>query len=190
MINFITAPAPRLLLPLALLGGGVLSAWSLRPERLPEPATRPGARLELREVTQSPGCAWGSAWNEGDVVLRGEELGDKVTLRRTFRFVDRCTWQATEVLERGGPGGTYAYQYEEHVLSCDPDSEGPANACTRTGLVTTSPLQVARAFSPLSGTTEASEPDPWDDGESFGCGVAVDDSDDEADDQDDDTDDQ
>src|SRR5262245_44195021 len=113
MINFVTAPAPRLLLPLVLLGGGVLSAWSLRPERRPEPVPATAFRLTLSEVTQSPGCAWGSAWNEGDVVLAADEAGDQVTLHRTFRFVDLCTWQATEVLERiPGGGGTYNYRYE------------------------------------------------------------------------------
>src|SRR5688572_5148606 len=132
-VNVVTAPWPRLIAPVILLGGGLLATSLTRTPAAPAPAT--GYQLVL-ETSGPPECYWGSAWNDGAVVVADRE--HEQTFVRTFDFIDDCTWEARETVTPQGDG-TLAYRYTERVVSCRPSSSGAAKACTRAGTVTVEP---------------------------------------------------
>lgn len=125
---------PVLRLGGALLLGGALAA-SIAPSP-PAPTTAASYRLVL-ETESDPACVYGSAWNDGDVVLPHDASdGRTVTLTSRYDFADGCTWEASEVLTPSGNG--YAYEYSEHVVECAAGST-QGNACPRKGHVTVTP---------------------------------------------------
>jgi hypothetical protein len=123
---------PAALVGAALLAGGALvAAWG--PSALPA-AGPPGSYRLALQVESDPVCYYGSAWNDGDVVLAHDASdGRTVTLTSRYDFEDGCTWEATEVLTPSGD--EYTYEYTERVVACRPGAR-PATACARRGVVT------------------------------------------------------
>lgn len=120
----------------ALLLGGVFAA-SVGSSSRPTPAPASGYRLVL-ETESDPACYYGSAWNDGDVMLAHDASdGRTVTLTNRYDFEDGCTWEATEVLTPSSGEG-YTYEYSERPVSCQ-DGATPAIACSRHGVVAVVP---------------------------------------------------
>jgi hypothetical protein len=122
--------------PVALVGGalliGGLLAASTRSSP-PPPPTSTSFRLVL-DTESDPACVYGSAWNDGEVVLAHDASdGKTVTLTSRYDFADGCTWEAHEVLTPSGDG--YAYEYNEHIVECTRGAT-PGIACPRRGHVT------------------------------------------------------
>jgi hypothetical protein len=126
--------------PVLSLGGVLLAggALALAVGSSPLPPSVPASSYRLALQTESePGCFYGSAWNDGDVLLAHDASdGRRVTLTSRYDFEDGCTWEATEVLMPSGAG--YAYAYTERVVGCRVGAT-PAPACARTGTVTVVP---------------------------------------------------
>jgi hypothetical protein len=119
-----------------LAGGALMLAWPSSPSTAPEPSG--SYRLALQTESDAV-CYYGSAWNDGDVVLSHDASdGRTVTLTSRYDFEDGCTWEVTEVLTPSGE--QYAYEYTERVVACRPGARA-ATACTRTGVVTVSPVE-------------------------------------------------
>jgi hypothetical protein len=126
--------SPVVRVGVALLVGGAVAA-SAAPASRPTPLPN-GYRLALA-TESAPNCYYGSAWNDGDVVLPHDASdGKAVTITSRYEFEDGCTWEATERLTPQGSG--YAYEYVEHYVSCE-DGAKPASACARRGAVSVSP---------------------------------------------------
>jgi len=121
----------------ALLVGGVLAATvGGSPVSLEPTAGAPSYRLVL-DTESDPACVYGSAWNDGDVVLAHDNSdGKTVTLTSRYDFQDGCTWEATETLTPSDTG--YDYEYAEHIVECKRDAT-PGLACPRKGHVTVVP---------------------------------------------------
>jgi hypothetical protein len=120
----------------ALLAGGVLlaSAGPLRAALTPTAGYRLTLHTESAHI-----CYYGSAWNDGDVLLSHDASdGRVVTLTGRYDFEDGCTWEAREVLTPTGDG--YAYSYSEQPISCAIGSR-PAVACSRVGTVDVTPAE-------------------------------------------------
>ena len=131
---------PVLRLGGALLIGGALAA-SVAPTPPPSPGqARAGSYRLVLETESDPACYYGSAWNDGDVILSHDASdGRKVTLTNRYVFPDDgCTWEATEVLTPSGEG--YAYSYTEQPVSC-PDGATASIACPRRGVVAVVPAE-------------------------------------------------
>lgn len=120
----------------ALVVGGVLAAAVGGSPASLAPALGPSYRLVL-DAESDPACVYGSAWNDGDVVMPHDASDGKV-VRFTSRydFQDGCTWEATEKLTPSESG--YDYEYVEHIVECKRDAT-PGLACPRHGHVTVVP---------------------------------------------------
>ncbi|HEY2748837.1 MAG TPA: hypothetical protein VGL86_29655 [Polyangia bacterium] len=118
----------------ALVVGGVLAAAIGSSPA--SPASGASYRLVL-ETESDAACVYGSAWNDGDVVMPHDASDGKV-VRFTSRydFQDGCTWEATETLTPSQAG--YDYDYSEHIVDCKRKSR-PGLACPRKGHVTVVP---------------------------------------------------
>ncbi len=128
--------------PVALMGGALLVGGLLAvsiggaPASLEPAATGQSYRLVL-DTESDPACVYGSAWNDGDVVLPHDASdGKTVTLTSRYDFEDGCTWEATETLTPSETG--YDYEYAEHIVECKKDAT-PGLACPRKGHVTVVP---------------------------------------------------
>jgi hypothetical protein len=125
--------------PVVRLGGALLLGGVLAASVAPSPRAQPSAggyRLVL-ETTAQPGCYYGSAWNDGDVVLTHDASdGRTVTLTNRYDYADGCTWEASEVLTPDGDG--YRYEYKEHIVECSAEA-AVGIACPRVGHVTVVP---------------------------------------------------
>jgi hypothetical protein len=128
---------PVVLIGGALLIGGLVAATIGSPPTTPPSATAiTGYRLVL-ETEADPACVYGSAWNDGDVVLTHDASdGKTVTLTSRYDFAG-CTWEAHEVLTPSSDG--YAYEYNEHIVACG-RSFAPSIACPRRGHVSVVPV--------------------------------------------------
>jgi len=127
--------------PVVALGGALLAGGALLLAQAPlESAMAPSSGYRLSLHTQSArACYYGSAWNEGDVLLSHDASdGRTVTLSGRYDFEDGCTWEVTEVLTPNGSG--YSYAYREQPISCAIGSR-PAVACTRSGSVDVTPAE-------------------------------------------------
>ncbi|HEX2573658.1 MAG TPA: hypothetical protein VH877_29175 [Polyangia bacterium] len=133
---------PILGISLLLIGGAV----ALRGQTPPSAAAY---RLYL-SAPEDPRCYYGSAWNEGPVVSTKDPRSGRTSYVRKFQFVDGCYWQATETLVPMD-NGTVFYDYEEHVLSCNPGAV-PAATCPRQGFVTVEPAGQDEALTPTPTT--------------------------------------
>ena len=123
----------------ALLLGGALAASVGTSSHPAQPQSASGYHLVL-EADSNPSCYYGSAWNDGDVLLSHDASdGRTVTLTSRYDFEDGCTWEAKEVLTPSSGEG-YAYEYSEHVVSC-PEGMKPAIACARRGVVAVVPAE-------------------------------------------------
>jgi hypothetical protein len=127
--------------PMALVGGalaiGALWAASMTASPPPPSPSATSYRLVL-ETESDPACVYGSAWNDGDVVLSHDSSdGKTVTMTTRYDFEDGCTWEAHEVLTPAGEG--YAYEYSEHVVECAPGAVHNGIACPRHGHITVVP---------------------------------------------------
>jgi hypothetical protein len=130
--------------PVALLGGALLVGGALAasvgtaPTSLEPAVAGQSYRLVLdTDAESNPACVFGSAWNDGDVVLPHDASdGRTVTLTSRYDFIDGCTWEATETLTPADGG--YAYAYKEHIVECR-KSARQGLACERTGHVTVVP---------------------------------------------------
>lgn len=121
----------------ALLLGGALSA-SLTPSSKPAPKASASSFRLVLESQSDPACYYGSAWNDGDVILP-HDSSDGRTVTLTSRYVfpdDGCTWEATEVLVPAGQG--YTYSYSERPVSC-PTGTTASIPCPRRGVVAVVP---------------------------------------------------
>lgn len=143
--SFLTASAwkvvarPVVRLGGALLLGGALAA-SVAPSSQPAPQSVSGYRLVLEADSSNPSCYYGSAWNDGDVMLSHDASdGRTVTLTSRYDFEDGCTWEAKEVLTPSSGDG-YTYEYTERVVSC-PEGAKPDLACRRHGVVAVVPAE-------------------------------------------------
>ncbi len=124
--------------PVALMGGALLIGGVLATTIGGGPTTvnAPGYRLVL-ETESDPACVYGSAWNDGDVVLPHDASdGHTVSFTSRYDFEDGCTWEATETLTPSEIG--YDYEYKEHIVECKADAR-PGLACPRKGHVTVVP---------------------------------------------------
>lgn len=140
--SLLTASAWRVVAsPVVALGGALLAGGALLMMQSPvQSVATPTAAYRLTLRTQSAAaCYYGSAWNEGDVLL-AHDAGDGhvITLTGRYDFEDGCTWEATEVLTPSGSG--YAYSYSERPVSCAAGAT-PAPACVRTGTVDVAPAE-------------------------------------------------
>lgn len=121
--------------PVVALGGALLAGGALLMAQAPiQPVAAPTSAYRLSLRTESDrACYYGSAWNEGDVLL-AHDAGDGrvVTLTGRYDFEDGCTWEVTEVLTPAGSG--YAYSYSERPVACALGAT-PAPACSRSGTV-------------------------------------------------------
>jgi hypothetical protein len=122
-----------LLLFVGLWAGSRAGLWASSPHPL---SLSGGYRLTL--TTESlPNCYYGSAWNDGEVVLAHDASdGKTVTLTSRYDFEDGCTWEATETLTPDGAG--YSYAYAERPVACTAGAM-PAAACARVGSVRVTP---------------------------------------------------
>ena len=120
----------------ALLVGGVLAATvGGAPVSLAPAFDAQSYRLVL-DTENDPACVYGSAWNDGDVVMP-HDASDGKTVRFTTRYdFLGCTWESTETLTPSESG--YEYEYAEHIVECKKDAT-PGLACPRTGHVTVVP---------------------------------------------------
>ncbi|HXU73107.1 MAG TPA: hypothetical protein VN947_27500 [Polyangia bacterium] len=120
----------------ALVVGGVLAvAIGGAPASL-APAIGHEYRLVL-DAESDPPCVYGSAWNDGDVVMPHDNTdGKTVKFTSRYDFQDGCTWEATETLTPSETG--YDYEYVEHIVECKKDAT-PGLACPRHGHVTVVP---------------------------------------------------
>ncbi len=120
----------------ALVVGGVLAATIGGAPVSLAPALGASYRLVL-DTESDPACVYGSAWNDGDVVMPHDASDGKVVhLTSRYDFRDGCTWEATETLTPSETG--YDYEYAEHVVSCRRHVR-PGIACPRSGHVTVVP---------------------------------------------------
>jgi hypothetical protein len=130
--------ARRVLLVGGALVGGAVLAVSIggSPASLAPALGGQSYRLVL-DTESDPACVYGSAWNDGDVVLPHDASDGKV-VRFTSRydFKDGCTWEATETLTPSESG--YDYEYSEHAVECQ-RAKRPGLACPRHGHVTVVP---------------------------------------------------
>jgi hypothetical protein len=130
--------ARRVLLVGGALVGGAVLAVSIggSPASLAPALGGQSYRLVL-DTESDPACVYGSAWNDGDVVLPHDASDGKV-VRFTSRydFKDGCTWEATETLTPSESG--YDYEYAEHAVECQ-RAKRPGLACPRHGHVTIVP---------------------------------------------------
>ena len=110
--------ARSLLVGGALVGGAVLRA-SIGGARRPRSRRRSVAqsyRLVL-DTESDPACVYGSAWNDGDVVMLARcQRRQIVRFTSRYDFKDGCTWEATETLTPSESG--YDYEYSEHAVEC------------------------------------------------------------------------
>ncbi|MCU1278229.1 MAG: hypothetical protein JWM53_1775 [bacterium] len=128
---------PVVLMGGALLLGGVL-ATSIggAPVSLAPAMDGQSFRLVL-DTESNPACVYGSAWNDGDVIMPHDASdGKTVTLTSRYDFRDGCTWEATETLTPSEGG--YDYEYKEHIVECRKNVR-PGLACPRKGHVTVVP---------------------------------------------------
>ena len=120
----------------ALLVGGVLAATVGGAPVSLAPALGASYRLVL-DTESDPACVYGSAWNDGDVVMPHDASDGKVVrLTSRYDFQDGCTWEATETLTPSETG--YDYDYSEHIVECKRNAR-PGLACPRKGHVTVVP---------------------------------------------------
>jgi len=121
----------------ALLLGGVLAASVGGSPASLEPAAAPQSYRLVLDADVDPPCVYGSAWNDGDVIMP-HDASDGKTIRFTSRydFQDGCTWEATETLTPSEGG--YDYEYKEHIVECKKHAT-QGLACPRTGHVTVVP---------------------------------------------------
>jgi hypothetical protein len=120
----------------ALLAGGVLAvAVGGSPASL-APAMGASYRLVL-DAPSDPPCVYGSAWNDGDVLMSHDASDGKVVrFTSRYNFQDGCTWEATETLTPSEGG--YDYEYREHIVECKRHTT-QGLACPRSGHVTVVP---------------------------------------------------
>ena len=128
---------PVLLTGGALVVGGLLAVTvGGAPVSLEPPSSAQSYRLVL-DAEVDPPCSYGSAWNDGDVVMPHDASdGKTVTFTSRYDFRDGCTWEATETLTPSESG--YDYQYVEHIVECKKHAT-PGLACPRSGHVTVVP---------------------------------------------------
>lgn len=122
-----------------LLGGALAASVGSAPSPAPTRARVGSYRLVLA-TESNPACYYGSAWNDGDVIL-SHDASDGRTVTLTNRYVfpdDGCTWEATEVLTPSGEG--YTYRYSEQPISC-PDGATASLPCPRRGVVAVVPAE-------------------------------------------------
>jgi hypothetical protein len=131
--------------PVARVGGALVLGGALLTAMVASTCPPPGLpssqsyRLVL-ETESDSSCTYGSAWNDGDVVLPHDNRdGRTVTMTSRYDFVDGCTWEATEVLTPTPAG--YDYEYTEHPVECRPGATHDGTACPRRGHVTVVPEQ-------------------------------------------------
>ena len=130
--------ARRVLLVGGALVGGAVLAVSIggSPTSLAPALGGQSYRLVL-DTESDPACVYGSAWNDGDVVMPHDASdGKTVAFTSRYDFQDGCTWEATETLTPSESG--YDYEYVEHIVECKKDST-PGLACPRKGHVTVVP---------------------------------------------------
>jgi hypothetical protein len=122
----------------ALLVGGLLAATvGGSPVSLAPTATNAQSYRLVLDADVDPPCVYGSAWNDGDVVMPHDASdGKTVTFTSRYDFQDGCTWEATETLTPSETG--YEYDYAEHIVECKRDAT-PGLACPRKGHITVVP---------------------------------------------------
>jgi hypothetical protein len=138
-------PAPGTGIPftrLILLGTALLVASGFAITGLSH--RHADTRYQLVLDVQDPGearCYWGTAWEPNATVLIDHDASDGrlVTFKTRYPFVDGCWWEGAEVLTPMADG-RYSYTYSDHLVSCEEGAE-PAEACTRSGVVTAVPLK-------------------------------------------------
>src|SRR3954451_17242518 len=127
---------PVVLMGGALLLGGVFAA-SIGGAPASLPANDAQSYRLVLDTESDPACVYGSAWNDGDVVMPHDSSdGRNVAFTSRYDFEDGCTWEATETLTPSEGG--YEYENAEHIVECKKDAT-PGWACPRKGHVTVVP---------------------------------------------------
>jgi hypothetical protein len=133
-----TQPLNSVLRP-ALVAGGVLLLFGI-PIALAQLTTChcraeavqvAGTQVITLEADDDPDCYYETSFRDGTATV---VTNRRSVLMHTYDWLDGCTWESREVLTPHGPG-LYAYEYTEHVVSCQPNAE-PARACERHGVAT------------------------------------------------------
>src|SRR5438309_7559682 len=80
----------------ALLVGGLLAASVGGSPASIVPAATPQSYRLVLDAEVTPPCVYGSAWNDGDVIMP-HDASDGKTVRFTTRYdFLGCTWESTE----------------------------------------------------------------------------------------------
>ena len=131
------------------------------------PAHKPPTPTEMRLLLSAPVdpmCYYGSAWNDGAVIVQtdGSGVDRALAYSRQFPWIDGCTWRADEKLVPVGHG-RFRYEYTETILSC-PAGAVPADKCPREGVVFEEPVTsiVPLAVTPtFSASNDIPDLSPW-----------------------------
>ncbi|HEU0034045.1 MAG TPA: hypothetical protein VFQ53_25635 [Kofleriaceae bacterium] len=98
-------------------------------------------RLTLHAPIQ-PNAIYLTAWADGDIYVTTEDgRPHELTFEMKLFTNDGCQWLGTEHLTPIDDA-TYAYSYDEQMLSCEPGAIPQYIATPRTGLVTSRPIHV------------------------------------------------
>ena len=124
-----------------ILGSGILLAgmfavgWSLSCRCRTAMVAPAGTSVErwVLDAQRDPNCYYGSAWNDGDVVMPTGAHDQQVRFVHVYTFEDDCTWRGVETLTPDGHGG-YKYRYDDVLVSCSPGAT-PAPQCPLEGSV-------------------------------------------------------
>jgi hypothetical protein len=129
-----------------LLGGGILvfgvfAAMVALSCRCKAPPAALSVERWVLDAQRDPNCYYGSAWNDGDVVMPRAGHDQPVRFVHVYTFEDDCTWRGVETLTPDGHGG-YKYRYDDVLVSCAPDAT-PAPQCPLEGKVHIVPVEDA-----------------------------------------------
>ncbi len=122
-----------------ILGAGILAvgafaamaSWTCRCTK----GASAGVAVErwVLQADRDPNCYYGSAWNDGDLVMPVAPHDQSLRFVHVYTFEDDCTWRGVETLTPDGNGG-YHYRYDDVLVSCAPDAT-PAPQCPLEGTV-------------------------------------------------------
>jgi len=123
-----------LLLGSGVLVAGLLAAWSFSCRcKAPPASTVTAVERWVLDAERDPNCYYGSAWNDGDVMMPRASHDQPVRFVHVYTFEDDCTWRGVETLTPDGNGG-YRYRYDDVLVSCAPNAT-PAPQCPLEGKV-------------------------------------------------------
>jgi hypothetical protein len=129
-----------LILGTGILFVGTMAAMMAFACRCRSAAAPAAVEKWVLQADRDPNCYYGSAWNDGDVIMPVAAHDQPVRFVHVYEWGDDCTWRGVETLTPDGNGG-YHYRYDDVLVSC---AEGatPAPMCPLEGTVRVVPLLV------------------------------------------------